>query len=93
MFLVDTKQEMRDAHIIALDEYGEIHCWGRNDTGQCGISSEVSHGNPEIAIFQNDNMFVDSRTYLVNSMNRHSMFFEGKRIVDIWAGHRTFCNG
>lgn len=77
-----------DTHIIALDEYGEIHCWGRNDTGQCGISSEISHGNPDIAIFQNDNMSVDTRTWLVNSMNRH-MFFEGKRIVDIWAGHRT----
>ena len=33
-------------------------------------------------------MSVDTRTWLVNSMNRH-MFFEGKRIVDIWAGHRT----
>ena len=31
------KQEI-DAYIIALDEYGEVHTWGRNDTGQCGIS-------------------------------------------------------
>lgn len=77
-----------DSHIIALDEYGEIHCWGRNDTGQCGISSDASHGSPDIYYFQNGSMAVNQRSYLVHSMNR-DFFFEGNRIVDIWAGHRT----
>ena len=33
-------------------------------------------------------MAVNQRSYLVHSMNR-DFFFEGARIVDIWAGHRT----
>ena len=85
-----------DTHIIALDEYGEIHLWGRNDTGQCGISSEVSSntapgqgkGSSDIYYFQDGSMAVNQRSYLVHSMNR-DFFFEGARIVDIWAGHRT----
>jgi len=77
-----------DTHIIALDEYGEIHLWGRNDVGQCGISSERTHGSGDIHYFQNGGHGVDRRSYLVHSMNR-DFFFEGARIVDIWAGHRT----
>ena len=75
-----------DTHIIALDEYGEIHLWGRNDTGQCGISSDNHNGN--IHYFSNGTHSVNNRAYLVHSMNR-DLFFEGNRIVDIWAGHRT----
>jgi YD repeat-containing protein len=80
-----------DTHIIALDEYGEIHTWGRNDTGQCGISSERNRGfgdsSPDILYFSAGGMSVNNRTYLIHSMNK-DLFFGGKKIVDIWIGHR-----
>ena len=84
-----------DSHIIALDEYGEVHLWGRNDTGQCGISSERNRGfgdsSPDILYFSNGSMGVNNRSYLVHSMNK-DLFFGGKKIVDIWIGHRwTMC--
>lgn len=74
-----------DGHIIALDEHGEIHLWGRNDTGQCGISSDVH--NPDVFISANGTLD-DSRCWRVHSMNKDE-FFNSNRIVDIWAGHRT----
>jgi len=82
-----------DAHCIALDEYGEIHCWGRNDTGQCGISSDTgttsgSNNSPDIYYFEDGAMSVNSRAWLIHTMNK-DFFFGGNRIVDIWAGHRT----
>ena len=80
-----------DSHIMALDEYGEVHLWGRNDTGQVGISSERNRGfgdsSPDILYFSNGSMGVNNRTYLVHSMNK-DLFFGGKKIVDIWIGHR-----
>jgi|LakMenE18May11ns_1017448.scaffolds.fasta_scaffold9959355_21 alpha-tubulin suppressor-like RCC1 family protein len=82
-----------DAHCIALDEYGEIHCWGRNDTGQCGISSDSgttsgSGNSPDIYYFEDNGMGVNNRAWLIHTMNK-DFFFGGNRIVDIWAGHRT----
>ena len=80
-----------DSHIIALDEYGEVHLWGRNDTGQVGISSNRSNSNmdssPDIHYFSAGGMSVNNRTYLVHSMNK-DLFFGGRKIVDIWIGHR-----
>ena len=80
-----------DSHIMALDEYGEVHLWGRNDTGQVGISSERNRGfgdsSPDILYFSSGSMGVNNRTYLVHSMNK-DLFFGGKKIVDIWIGHR-----
>lgn len=80
-----------DSHIMALDEYGEVHLWGRNDTGQVGISSERNRGfgdsSPDILYFSSGTMGVNNRTYLVHSMNK-DLFFGGKKIVDIWIGHR-----
>ena len=79
-----------DCHIIALDEYGEVHTWGRNDTGQCGISSErrgQGDSSPDIHYFSDGTMGVNNRTFIVHSMNK-DFFFGGRKIVDIWAGHR-----
>ncbi len=80
-----------DSHIVALDEYGEVHTWGRNDTGQCGISSDRNGGfrdsSPDIHYFSNGSMGVNNRVFLVHSMNK-DLFFGGRKIVDIWAGHR-----
>ena len=80
-----------DSHIIALDEYGEVHLWGRNDTGQVGISSNRSNSNmdssPDIHYFSAGGMSVNNRTYLVHSMNK-DLFFGRRKIVDIWIGHR-----
>ena len=74
-----------DGHVIALDEFGEIHLWGRNDTGQCGISSEPH--NPNYFMSANGTLD-DSRCWLIHNMNKEH-FFGGFRVVDIWAGHRT----
>jgi alpha-tubulin suppressor-like RCC1 family protein len=74
-----------DTHLIALDEYGEIHLWARNDTGQCGISSEPH--NPMVFYSANGTLD-DSRCWNVHTMNK-DQFFGGARVVDIWAGHRT----
>lgn len=74
-----------DGHIIALDEHGEIHLWGRNDTGQCGISSD--NHNTDVFISANGTLD-DSRCWRVHSMNKDE-FFNGYRVVDIWAGHRA----
>ena len=80
-----------DTHIIALDEYGEVHLWGRNDTGQVGISSNRSNSNmdssPDIHYFSAGGMSVNNRSWLVHSMNK-DLFFGGRKIVDIWIGHR-----
>ena len=80
-----------DSHIIALDEYGEVHLWGRNDTGQVGISSNRSNSNmdssPDIHYFSAGGMSVNNRSWLVHSMNK-DLFFGGRKIVDIWIGHR-----
>ena len=57
-----------DTHVMALDEYGEVHTWGRNDTGQCGISSERNRGfgdsSPDILYFSNGSMGVNNRSWL-----------------------------
>jgi len=74
-----------DAHCIALDEYGEIHLWARNDTGQCGISSEPHRPN---VFYAANGTLDDSRCWVIHSMSK-DIFFAGKRVVDIWAGHRT----
>ena len=80
-----------DSHIIALDEYGEVHLWGRNDTGQVGISSNRSNSNmdssPDIHYFSSGTMGVNNRVYIPHSMNK-DLFFGGRKIVDIWIGHR-----
>jgi alpha-tubulin suppressor-like RCC1 family protein len=74
-----------DAHIIALDEHGEIHLWGRNEVGQCGISSD--NHNPDV--FNSGNGALDdSRCLTIHSMNKDE-YFNGNRVVDIWAGHRS----
>jgi alpha-tubulin suppressor-like RCC1 family protein len=80
-----TQSRDGDAHAIALDEFGEIHLWARNDTGQCGISSEPH--NPDVFYAANGTLD-DSRCWVIHSMNKNE-FFQGYRVVDIWAGHRS----
>ena len=78
---MDTKQES-DSHIIALDEYGEVHTWGRNDTGQCGISSDRNGGfrdsSPDIHYFSSGSMGVNNRVYLGSFDEQRSFLWRKK---------------
>jgi alpha-tubulin suppressor-like RCC1 family protein len=67
---------------IALDEYGEVWCWGYNGYGQCGIGPE-NHLNTGYRLRnQTDN--VRSPMCLTKEI-----FFEGNRVVDVFRGQNT----
>lgn len=62
-------------HNVALDEYGEIWCWGYNGHGQCGTGAD-----PLVyAMFREGQ---DNHVWSPVCLNKDT-FFEGNRIVDI----------
>ena len=67
---------------IALDEYGEVWCWGYNGYGQCGIGPE-NHLNTGYRLAnRTDN--VRSPMCLTKEI-----FFEGNRVVDVFRAQNS----
>jgi alpha-tubulin suppressor-like RCC1 family protein len=67
-------------HTIALDEYGEVWCWGYNGYGQCGIGPENHLATGYRLANRTDN--VRSPMCLTKEI-----FFEGNRVVDVFRSH------
>lgn len=85
--IVNGKYNSRDDnnHVIALDEYGEIWCWGLNNYGQCGtVNGTGANETIETGGRQNSTGNITSPY----NLNR-DLYFGGLRIIEIAAAYES----
>jgi hypothetical protein len=79
--VVGGSSDNTNAHFIALDEEGEIWCWGENSQRECGIGPENGvSGRGDLGMGYDDNTDV-RQPIMLNT----ELCFEGNKIVDVWA--------